>query len=387
MPEAVIVATGRTPIGRAGKGSLVDVRPDDLLGFALENVVARSGIDPALIDDVVIGCTQQYGEANPMNVTRGATLLAGIPDNVPSTVVNRFCSSSLQAARMAFHAIKADEGDIFLVGGVDSCSRAIPADSENAPEVFHPAFMGDDAICDLYMTMGMTAEKVAELYDVSREEMDHFAQQSQERAVAAQKNGFFDREMLPYTKPNGTVVELDDGPRPSSTYEKLAELPPAFKEDGRVTAGNSCPLNDGAAAFMMMSAAKAEELGVEPVARVLSTGVSGLDPTIMGVGPIEAVRKAVKRAGLTADDIEVLELNEAFASQVIAVARELGIDPFSDRLNPHGGGIALGHPFGATGARMMATLISDLETLDRRIGVETMCVGTGMGLAMVVERL
>jgi acetyl-CoA C-acetyltransferase len=253
----------------------------------------------------------------------------------------------------------------------------------------HPKLFGDDAeIANVYIPMGMTAENVAEQYDVSREDMDRFAQQSQERAVAAQASGFFEREITPYTKEDGTVVEKDDGPRPSSTLEKLAELPPAFKPDGgKVTAGNSCPLNDGAAAVLVMSEERAAQLGLQPRARIIASSVSGVAPEIMGVGPIEAIRKVLKQAGMSIDEVETVELNEAFAAQVLPVCREVGIDPFSDKLNPHGGAIALGHPYGMTGARIMNTLLNDLETRDQTIGLETMCVGGGQGMAMIVERL
>ncbi len=386
MPEAVIVATTRTPIGRAKKGSLLDVRPDDLIAFALKTVVEKvPEVDAGEIVDVMIGCgfpEQKQG----MNLGRRAALLAGFPDHVPGTTVNRFCASSLQTIRMAFHAIKAGEGDVFVAGGVESISQVdgYPKDVEE----LHPKLFGDDAeIANVYITMGMTAENVAEQYDVSREDMDKFAQQSQERAVAAQQSGFFAREITPYTKEDGTVAEQDDGPRPSSTLEKLATLPPAFKEDGKVTAGNACPLNDGAAAVLVMSEERANQLGVKPVARIIASSVSGLAPEIMGVGPIEAVRKVLKQANMSIDDIETMELNEAFAAQVIPVCREVGVDPFSDKLNPNGGAIALGHPYGMTGARIMGTLLNDLQTRDQTIGLETMCVGGGQGMAMIVERL
>jgi acetyl-CoA C-acetyltransferase len=304
---------------------------------------------------------------------------------VPGTTVNRFCASSLQTARMAFHAIKAGEGDVYVAAGVESISQVdgYPKDADE----LHPSLVGDGAIANVYIPMGLTAENVAERYDVSREDMDRYAQQSQERAVAAQASGFSGRELSPYTKADGTVVAADDGPRPSSTLEKLAELQPAFKPDGKVTAGNACPLNDGAAALVVTSAERASELGLQPRARIVSTAVTGLDPEIMGVGPIDAIRVALERAGMTIDDVDVMELNEAFAAQVLPVCREVGVDPFSDKLNPHGGAIALGHPYGMTGARIMCTLLNDLETLDRTVGLETMCVGGGQGMAMVVERL
>jgi acetyl-CoA C-acetyltransferase len=385
MPEAVIVAAARTPIGRARKGSLADVRPDDLLAFAIRSAVEQvPALDPNEIVDVMVGCGFPQ-EKQGMNLARRAALLAGLPKGVPGTTVNRFCASSLQTARMAFHAIKAGEGDVYVAAGVESISQVngYPKDTEE----LHPRLVGEDAIANIYIPMGMTAENVAERYDVSREDMDRFAQRSQERAVAAQASGFFDRELTPYPKADGTVVSTDDGPRPTSTVEKLAELEPAFKPDGRVTAGNACPLNDGAAALVIASDTRARELGLKPRARILSSAVTALDPEIMGVGPIDAVRAALDRAGMTIDDVDVVELNEAFAAQVLPVCREVGVDPFSEKLNPHGGAIALGHPYGMTGARIMCTLLNDLETLDKTIGLETMCVGGGQGMAMIVERI
>ena len=385
MPEAVIASAVRTPIGRAAKGSLVDVRPDDLLAFAIREAVGKvEGLDPAEVVDVMVGCGFPQ-ERQGMNLARRAALLAGLPKSVPGTTVNRFCASSLQTARMAFHAIKAGEGDVFVAAGVESISQVdgYPKDAEE----LHPRLVGDGAIANVYIPMGLTAENVAERYDVSREEMDRFAQRSQERAVASQQSGHFAREISPYTKEDGTVVSADDGPRPSSTLEKLAELQPAFKPGGRVTAGNSCPLNDGAAALVIMSEERANELGVKPRARIIASSVTGLDPEIMGVGPINAVRAVLKQAGMTIDDVDVMELNEAFAAQVLPVCRELGVDPFGEKLNPHGGAIALGHPYGMTGARIMCTLLNDLETLDGTIGLDTMCVGGGQGMAMLVERL
>ena len=381
MPEAVIVAATRTPIGRARKGSLVDARPDDLVAFAIDSALKEvPELDRSEIVDVMVGCGFPQ-ERQGMNLARRAALLAGLPETVPGTTVNRFCASSLQTIRMAFHAIRAGEGDAFVAAGVESITQVdgYPKDAEE----LHPKLFGDDApIANVYIPMGLTAENVAERWDVSRDDMDRFAQQSQERAVAAQESGFFAREITPWDG-----VAKDDGPRPDSTLEKLSQLEPAFKPGGKVTAGNSCPLNDGAAAVVVMSDARARELGIAPLARIVASSVSGVAPEIMGVGPIEAVRKVLKQAGLTIDDVEVVELNEAFAAQVLPVCRELGIDPFSDRLNPHGGAIALGHPYGMTGARIMNTLLNDLRTLDRTIGVETMCVGGGQGMAMVVERL
>lgn len=386
MPEAVIVSAVRTPIGRAKKGSLLDVRPDDLLAFAIKEAVGQAeGFDPAEIADVMVGCgfpEQKQG----MNLARRGALLAGLPKSVPGTTVNRFCASSLQSTRMAFHAIKAGEGDAYVAAGVESISQVngYPKDSEE----LHPKLVpGEDAIANIYIPMGMTAENVASQYDVSREDMDRFAQRSQERAVAAQESGFFARELTPYTKEDGTVVSADDGPRASSTFEKLQELEPAFIPGGKVTAGNSCPLNDGAAALLIMSEERARELGLKPRARIVASSVTGIDPEIMGVGPIEAVKAVLEQAGMTIDDIDVMELNEAFAAQVIPVCNEVGIDPFGEKLNPHGGAIALGHPYGMTGARIMCTLLNDLETMDGTYGLETMCVGGGQGMAMIVERL
>jgi acetyl-CoA C-acetyltransferase len=381
MPEAVIVSTARTPIGRAAKGSLVAARPDDLAAFAVDAALAQvPGLPPEEIVDVMIGCGFPQ-ERQGMNLGRRVALLAGLPQTVPGTTVNRFCASSLQTIRMAFHAIKAGEGEAFVAGGVESTSQV--SGYPKSEEELHPALFGDDApIANVYIPMGLTAENVAERWDVSREDMDRFAQQSQERAVAAQDSGFFAREITPYDG-----VEADDGPRRTSTYEKLAALEPAFKPGGKVTAGNACPLNDGAAAVVVMSASRAAELGIRPRARILASSVSAVEPEIMGVGPIEAVRKVLAQAGMTIDDVEVMELNEAFAAQVLPVCRELGVDPWSDKLNPHGGAIAVGHPYGMTGARIMNTLLNDLETMDRTIGLETMCVGGGQGMAMLVERL
>ncbi|MDP9067002.1 MAG: acetyl-CoA C-acyltransferase [Actinomycetota bacterium] len=387
MPEAVIVAAARTPIGRAKKGSLQDVRPDDLLAFAIKSVMEKAPeVNPGEVVDVMAGCG--FPEAKQgMNLARRAALLSGLPEHVPGTTVNRFCASSLQTIRMAFHAIKAGEGDAFVACGVESISQVdgYPKDMDE----LHPKLFGDDAeIANVYIPMGMTAENVAEKYDVSREDMDRFAQRSQERAVQSQNDGFFDREITAYTKADGTVVEKDDGPRASSTLEKLQGLQPAFKPDGRVTAGNSCPLNDGAAAVLVMSEERAGQLGLKPLARIIASSVSGLAPEIMGVGPIEAIRKVLKQSGMSIDDVDYVELNEAFAAQVIPVCREVGIDPFGDKLNVHGGAIALGHPYGMTGARIMCTLLNDLHSDDNAsIGLETMCVGGGQGMAMIIEKL
>jgi acetyl-CoA C-acetyltransferase len=381
MAEAVIVSAARTPIGRAAKGSLVDARPDDLCAFAITSALDKVPELPrGEIVDVMVGCGFPQ-ERQGMNLGRRAALLAGLPETVPGTTVNRFCASSLQTIRMAFHAVRADEGDAFVAAGVESITQV--NGYPKSEEELHPALFGDDApIANVYIPMGLTAENVAERWDVSREDMDRFAQRSQERAVAAQENGFFDREITPWDG-----VAKDDGPRASSTFEKLAQLDPAFKPGGKVTAGNSCPLNDGAAAVVVMSATRASELGIKPRARIIASSVSGVEPEIMGVGPIEAVRRVLARAGMTIDDVDVMELNEAFAAQVIPVCREVGVDPFGEKLNPNGGAIALGHPYGMTGARIMNTLLNDLETLDKTIGLETMCVGGGQGMAMLIERL
>jgi acetyl-CoA C-acetyltransferase len=381
MADAVIVSAARTPIGRAAKGSLVDVRPDDLAAFAIKAALDEvPGLPHDEIVDVVVGCGFPQ-EKQGMNLGRRVALLAGLPATVPGTTVNRFCASSLQTIRMAFHAIRAGEGDAFVAAGVESISQ-VNGYPKSEDEI-HPALFGDHApIANVYIPMGLTAENVAERWDVSREDMDRFAQRSQARAVAAQDSGFFEREITPWDG-----VAADDGPRRGSTLEKLAQLDPVFKPGGKVTAGNSCPLNDGAAAVVVMSADRARELGITPRARIIASSVSGVDPEIMGVGPIEAVRKVLATAGMTIDDVDVMELNEAFAAQVLPVCRELGVDPFGEKLNPHGGAIALGHPYGMTGARIMNTLLNDLETLDKTIGLETMCVGGGQGMAMLVERL
>ncbi len=387
MPEAVIVETARTPIGRAYKGSLIGVRPDNMAGFVIDALMDKvPAVDRASVADVMMGCGLTHAEQG-YNIGRNAGLLAGLPATVPGTTVNRFCASSLQTIRMAFHAIKAGEGDTYVSAGVESVTRAygkgFSADDLN------PRFTDtdrDDFINLVYIPMGNTAENVAERFGVSRERMDEYAKLSQDRAVEAQKNGFFAREITPYPIDDGVLVTDDDGPRPNTTLEKLAELQPSFIPDGKVTAGNSCPLNDGAAAVLVMDEGKARALGIEPRARIVASSVSGLAPEIMGVGPIDAVRKVLDQAGMTIGDVDVVELNEAFAAQVLPVCDELGID-IESQLNPHGGAIALGHPFGMTGARIMATLLNDLDTLDGTIGLETMCVGGGQGMAMIVERL
>jgi acetyl-CoA C-acetyltransferase len=402
MPEAVIVATARSPIGRAFKGSLVSLRPDDMATQIVQAVLAKvPQLDPATVEDLILGNAQPAGEAG-YNMARVVAILAGMP-GVPGTTVNRYCSSSLQTIRMAAHAIKAGEGDVFVAAGVEAVSRFSQGMADGMPDTHNNCFRqaeertaarsigGGDrwspspGLPDIYIAMGQTAENVRELESVTRREMDEFAALSQQRAVASQENGFFEREISPLTLGDGTEVRTDDGPRPGTTVEKLAELKPAFRPDGEITAGNSCPLNDGAAAVIVMSDTRARELGVTPLARVVASGVTALDPEIMGLGPVEACRQALKRANMTVDDVDLVEINEAFAAQVVPSARHLGID--WDRLNVHGGAIALGHPFGMTGARIMTTLLNGLQTEDKSLGLESMCVGGGQGMAMIVERL
>jgi acetyl-CoA C-acetyltransferase len=358
-----------------------------MAGWVIEAVLDKvPELDRSTIDDVMLGCGLTHHEQG-QNIGRTATLLAGLPDTVPGTTVNRFCASSLQTIRMAFHAIKAGEGSTFVAAGVESVSRTMNKGFE--PEDFNPRFMDesrDDFINHVYIPMGLTAENVAERFGVARERMDEYAKLSQDRAVGARADGFFDREIIPFLLEDGTIVAQDDGPRPGTTLEKLASLPAAFKPDGVVTAGNACPLNDGAAAVIIMSDERAGALGIKPLARIVASSVSGLAPEIMGVGPIEAVGKVLARAGMKIGDVDIVELNEAFAAQVLPVVDELGID-VDGQLNPHGGAIALGHPFGMTGARIMTTLLNGLQTADRTIGLETMCVGGGQGMAMIVERL
>jgi acetyl-CoA C-acetyltransferase len=386
MPEAVIVATARSPIGRAYKGSLIDVRADDLAAHSINAVMEKvPEVDRASVVDVMLGCGLTHHEQG-FNLARPASLLAGMPDSVPATTVNRFCASSLQTIRMAFHAIKLEEGDTFVAAGTESVSRTYgrAMDSDD----LHPRFTDSsrpDYINNVYIPMGNTAENVAKKYGITRERMDEFAKRSQDRAVESQKNGFFDWEIAPIDTPDGQTVMYDDGPRPNTTLEKLASLPPVFDPEGSVTAGNSCPLNDGSAAVLVMSEERASELGLQPLARIVASSVVGLEPEYMGMGPVGAVRAVLSRANMTLDDVDVIEINEAFASQVLASVDELGID--MDKLNPHGGAIALGHPFGMTGARIMGTLINDLRILDKSIGLETMCVGGGQGMAMIVERV
>jgi len=400
MPEAVIVATSRTPIGRVNKGSLVECRPDDLSALVLRSVLEQvPQLNPGEVEDVLLGCGQPAGEAG-YNIARVAALLAGL-DNVPGVTVNRYCSSSLQTIRMAAHAIRAGEGDVFIAAGVETVSRYSHGASDvgphnvdfaaaeertklRTPAVTEP-WSPEPGLPDVYIAMGQTAENVAEYEKVTREEMDEFALLSQTRAVESQQNGFFEREIIPVTLPDGTVVTKDDGPRAGTTLEGLSNLKPVFREGGTVTAGNACPLNDGAAAVIVMSDTKAKALGITPLARIVASGVTGLNPEIMGLGPVDACRQVLARANMTIDDIDLVEINEAFAAQVIPSAKHLGIS--FDKLNVKGGAIALGHPFGQTGARIMTTLLNALEDTGKTFGLESMCVGGGQGMAMIVERL
>ena len=404
MPEAVIVATARSPIGRAVKGSLKDMRPDDLAVQMVQAVLAKvPALDPSQIDDLMLGVGQPAGEAGN-NLGRAVSVLAGL-DLVPGVTVNRYCSSSLQTTRMAFHAIKAGEGNAFISAGVETVSRYFKGNADGMPDTQNPLLDKAQArtaefaegghtwvdprelglLPDLYITMGQTAENVAQSKSISRADQDAFAVRSQNLAEVGIANGFWARDITPVTLPDGSTVRADDGPRAGVTVEAVAALKPVFRPDGTVTAGNCCPLNDGAAALVVMSDTKAKDLGLTPLARIVSTGVSGLSPEIMGLGPVEATRKALQLAGLSVNDIDLFEINEAFASQVIGSARELAID--EDKLNVNGGAIAVGHPFGMTGARITSTLINSLQWHDKQFGVETMCVGGGQGMAMVLERL
>jgi acetyl-CoA C-acetyltransferase len=387
MPEAVIVAIGRSPVGRAMKGSLIDLRPDDLGAYIVRKVLDQvPGLPTRDIVDLMCGCAMPGGEQSH-NMGRAISLLSRL--NTPGTTVNRYCASSLQTTRMAMHAIRAGEGEVFLSVGVESSTRSPLGVFCDQLETQNPRLQGNlgEGLPNAYMAMGVTAENVADRFSITREEMDAYAAQSQTRAVAAQQEGTFDWEIIPVTMPDGTIVSKDDGPRPGTTVETLATLKPAFRADGRVTAGNACPLNDGAAAAVVMSEPRARELGLKPIARIVATGLSALEPELMGLGPIEASQQALQRAGMTIDDVDVVEINEAFAAQVIPSARGIGVDPFSNKLNPHGGAIALGHPFGMTGVRILTTLLNDLRTFDKTVGLETMCVGGGQGMAMIVERL
>jgi len=402
MPEAVIVATARTPIGRANKGSLVECLPTDLSAGIVKALLEKvPALDPGLVEDVLWGCAQPAGESG-FNLARLVGILAGLPQ-AGGVTVNRYCSSSLQTIRMAAHAIRAGEGDVFVSGGSENVSRFMMGTSDGSPGTHNPRFADAEArtkaratgeggawttpagLPDVYIAMGQTAENVAEFEGVSRQEQDEFAALSQQRAVMSQQNGFFEREITPVTLADGTVVSKDDGPRDGTTVEKLSALKPVFKPEGTVTAGNACPLNDGAAAVVVMSDTKAEELGITPLARVVASAVSAVDPEIMGLGPVEACTRALARAGMTIGDIDLVEINEAFAAQVVPSAKHLGI-PW-DKLNVNGGAIALGHPFGMTGARIMTTLLNGMEDRDARFGLESMCIGGGQGLAMIVERL
>jgi acetyl-CoA C-acetyltransferase len=399
MPEAVIVATARSPIGRANKGSLVSLRTDEMAAQIVRALMAKvPSVKGSDIEDLIIGVGQPAGEAG-FNLGRMVALLAGIPE-APGVVVNRYCSSSLQTIRMAAHAIKAGEGDCFIAAGVEAVSRYQFGAADTAPNpIFkgpgertklrsaggQPVWTPQQGLADAYIAMGQTAENVREVEGVSREDMDWFAKRSQDLASANVSNGFFDAEISPLTLEDGTVVSKDDCPREGTTLEGLAGLKPAFRPDGQVTAGNACPLNDGAAAVMVMSDTKAKALGLTPLARFVSSGVSSLNPEIMGLGPVEACRQAMKRAGMSINDIDLVEINEAFAAQVLPSAKHLGIS--MDKLNINGGAIALGHPFGMTGARIMTTLIHGLQASNKNVGMETMCVGGGQGLSMIIERM
>ena len=405
MPEAVIVATARSPIGRAFKGSLTTIRPDDLTSQMITAALAKvPQLDPADIEDLLLGCGLPGGEQG-FNLARVVAVELGY-DHLPGATITRYCSSSLQTTRMAFHAIKAGEGDVFLSAGVECVSRFATGSSDSWPDTHSPVFAEaeartqqrsgagteawhdprlDDAIPDVYIAMGQTAENVAQLRGVSRQAQDEFGVRSQNLAEKAMADGFWGRDITPATLPDGTVVATDDGPRAGTTLEKVATLQPVFRPDGTVTAGNCCPLNDGAVAVVVMSDRKAADLGITPLARIVSTGVSALSPEIMGLGPVEASRQALRRAGMTISDIDLVEINEAFAAQVIPSYTDLGID--QDKLNVNGGAIAVGHPFGMTGARITTTLLNSLQFHDKTFGLETMCVGGGQGMAMIVERL
>ncbi len=405
MPEAVIVATARSPIGRAFKGSMTSIRPDDLTVQMVQAALAKvPQLDPADLDDLMLGCGLPGGEQG-YNMARVVAILLGY-DRLPGTTITRYCSSSLQTTRMAFHAIKAGEGDAFISAGVECVSRLVAGSSDSWPDTKNPLFAAaeernaqeaaggaptwhdprdDGQLPDVYLAMGQTAENVAQLRNVTRLEQDEFGVRSQNLAEKALADGFWQQDITPATLPDGTVVTADDGPRAGTTLEKVSTLQPVFRPDGTVTAGNCCPLNDGAAAVIVMSDRKAAELGLTPIARIVATGVGGLSPEIMGLGPVEASTRALARAGMTIDDIDLVEINEAFAAQVIPSYQELGID--LDKLNVNGGAIAVGHPFGMTGARITSTLLNSLRFHDKTFGLETMCVGGGQGMAMIFERL
>jgi acetyl-CoA C-acetyltransferase len=405
MADAVIVAAARSPIGRAFKGSLKDLRSDNLTATIVRAALDQvPQLDPLDLDDLMLGCGLPGGEAG-FNMARVVAVLLGY-DHLPGTTLTRYCASSLQTTRMAMHAIKAGEGEVFISAGVETVSRHVKGSSDSLPDTMNPLFADagartaavakggtegwhdpreDGILPDAYIAMGQTAENVASIRGISRAEQDEFAVRSQNLAEQAIKNGFYSREITPVELPDGTTVDRDDGPRPGITLDAVSTLKPVFRPDGTVTAGNCCPLNDGAAAVVVMSDHKARELGITPLARIVATGVSALSPEIMGLGPVEATRQALGRVGMTISDIDLVEINEAFAAQVIPAYRELGID--IDRLNVHGGAIALGHPFGMTGARITATLLNGLVTRDETVGLETMCIGGGQGMAMIIERL
>jgi acetyl-CoA C-acetyltransferase len=404
MPEAVIVSTARSPIGRANKGSLKDLRPDELTAQMVQAALDKvPALDPAEIDDLILGCGLPGGESGN-NMGRVVSVLLGL-DGVPGTTITRYCSSSVQTTRMAFHAIKAGEGDVYVSAGVETVSRFAKGTSDHLPDTRNPRFEDaaartakqaeggqdwsdpreDGLLPDIYIQMGQTAENVARLRGITREEADEYGVRSQNLTEKAIADGFWAKEITPVTLPDGTVVTADDGPRAGVTMEQVSQLKPVFRPDGIVTAANCCPLNDGAAAVVIMSDTKAAELGLQPLARIVSTGLTGLSPEIMGLGPVEASRQALKHAGMTIDDIDLVDINEAFAAQVIPSYRDLGID--LDKLNVNGGSIAVGHPFGMTGARMQATMLNSLQHHDKSTGLITMCVGGGQGMALIVERL
>jgi acetyl-CoA C-acetyltransferase len=386
MPEPVIIDAIRTPIGRAFKGSLAQLRPDEMGAFVLDALLERNPeVDPATVEEVYCGCGMPQG-LQAFNIGRIMVLLSEkLPISVNGSTISRYCASSLESIRQAANAVRAGEGDVYIAAGVEWVSRYNERTEAAGAADQNEKLQGKNGQPDAYIAMGLTAENVAERYEVSRAEMDKYAQRSQELAVKSQEDGFFDREIVPVTLPDGSEVAKDDGPRPNSTLEKLAELDPAFKEGGKVTAGNSCPLNDGAAAVLVMSADRARELGLKPRARIIAAATAAIEPEYMGVAPIGAIGKALDRAGMKIGDVDTVELNEAFAAQVIPIMAECDIP--LEKLNPHGGAIALGHPFGMTGARIMTTLLNGLETDDKTIGLETMCVAGGQGEAMVVERL
>jgi acetyl-CoA C-acetyltransferase len=404
MPEAVIVSTARSPIGKANKGSLKDMRPDDLTAQMVQAALAKvPALDPHQIDDLMLGCGLPGGESGN-NMGRVVAVLLGL-DDVPGATITRYCSSSVQTTRMAFHAIKAGEGDVYVSAGVETVSRFSKGTSDHLPDTHNPLFARasdrtdelaqggrtwrdprvDGALPDIYIAMGQTAENVAQVKGLDRRELDEFGVRSQNLAEKAIADGFWAQEITPVTLPDGSTVETDDGPRAGVTYDGVKDLKPVFRPDGVVTAANCCPLNDGAAAVVVMSDDKARELGLTPLARIVSTGLTGLSPEIMGMGPVEASRQALARAGMSIDDIDLVEINEAFAAQVVPSYQELGVD--IDRLNVNGGSIAVGHPFGMTGARLQATMINSLQHHDKQTGLVTMCVGGGQGMALILERM